>query len=227
MEGDCEEHPSLAKLAHSQGPLGTCQVLLWDQAPGCDWKKSWRLLTLIPARGPLAKAGCQTRRNKHQPQQASWPAHADPSGLATSLATKFLPHAHSLDGTWATGKNKPLHTAADTWPRRATRSAEEETVLTQAGKTLASAAARGGSTLDCLRSPPPPPSGVVLVGSGQEDGAWLEKEGGGVSTTVGYRLQRGRGRGKPPPPPPAAPAPWEPTITTCHHGTELAGSNRV
>lgn len=110
MEGDCEEHPSLAKLAHSQGPLGTCQVLLWDQAPRCGWKKSWQLLMLIPARGPLAKSGCQTRRKKDQPQQASWLAHADPSRLATSLATKFLSHASSLDGTWATGKSKLLHT---------------------------------------------------------------------------------------------------------------------
>lgn len=188
MEGDCEEHPSLAKLAHSQGPLGTCQVLLWHQAPGCGWKKSWRLLMLIPATGPLAKSGCQTRRNNDQLQQASWLAYADPSRLATSLATKFLPHASSLDGTWATGKSKLLHTAADTWPRRARRSAEEETVRTHAGKTLVSAA-RGGSTLDCLCSPPPPPSRVVLVGSGQEDGAWLEMEGSRVSTTVGYRLQ--------------------------------------
>lgn len=114
------------------------------------------------------------------------------------MATKFLPHASSPDGTWATGKSKLLHTAANTWPRRARRSAEEETVRTHAGKTLASAATRGGSTLDCLCSPPPPPSRVVLVGSGWEDGAWLEMEGSRVSTTVGYRLQRGRGRGTPP-----------------------------
>ena len=50
------------------------------------------------------------------------------------MATKFLPHASSPDGTWATGKSKLLHTAANTWPRRARRSAEEETVRTHAGK---------------------------------------------------------------------------------------------
>lgn len=91
MEGDCEEHPSLAKLAHSQGPLGTCQVLLWDQAPGCGWKKSWQLLMLIPARGPLAKSGCQTRRKKDQPQQATgWPT-LTPQGLPHPWLPSFFP----------------------------------------------------------------------------------------------------------------------------------------
>lgn len=229
LEADCEECPGLAKMAQSQGPC-TLPSSAVGPSPRV-WLQGKLVINSHACKGassPLGPSrvatlgGTGVRHNHQAPTEQA----ARPTRTPQAQPHPRLPHGPlgwSLDHWEGQTPAHKLQTRGPGEPKGlASLCAEDETIPTLGlGRPWPGRRGREHLGLPAAALLPQPP-GVVLVGS--RPGRWslAGEGGGGVSTTVRYRLQRGRGTGIPPS---CSRPSREPIVTTCRHSAELAGSN--